>query len=99
MTERDDALTVEAEVPGFSAKDLEVGLEPCRLTISGKKETKEEHKKGKTIYQEQCSDQLLRVIDLPTEIDSAKATATLNNGILEINIPKMGNGITTRVPS
>jgi len=82
MAETDDALTVEAEVPGFSAKDLEVSLEPWRLTISGKKETKEE--------QEQCSEQLLRVIDLPSEIDSAKGTATLKNGILEINVPKIG---------
>jgi len=82
MAETDDALTVEAEVPGFRARDLEVSLEPWRLTISGKKETKEE--------QEQYSEQLLRVIDLPSEIDSAKGTATLKNGILEINVPKIG---------
>jgi HSP20 family protein len=44
MAEKDDALTIEAEVPGFSANDLEVSLEPWRLTISGKKETKEEQK-------------------------------------------------------
>jgi HSP20 family molecular chaperone IbpA len=28
------------------------------------------------------------VIDLPSEIDSAKARATLKNGLLEITIPK-----------
>jgi HSP20 family protein len=88
MAETDDAVTVEAEVPGFSAKDLEVSLEPWRLTISGNKETKEE--------QEQCSEQLLRVIDLPLEIDSAKATATLKNGLLEINLPKAAKAATTR---
>jgi HSP20 family protein len=97
VVEKDDALSVEAEVPGFSTKDLEISLEPRRLTISGRKETKEEQKKGKTIYQEQCSEHLLRVIDLPSEIDSAKATATLKNGILEINVPKTGKAATTRV--
>jgi HSP20 family protein len=76
---------------------LEVSLEPRRLTISGRKEIKEDQKKGKTIYQEQCSEHLLRVIDLPSEIDSAKATATLKNGILEINVPKTGKAATTRV--
>jgi HSP20 family protein len=97
MAEKDDTLIVQAEVPGFSAKDLEVSLEPWRLTISGKKETKEEQKKGKTIYEEQCSDQLLRVIELPSEINRAKATATLKNGILEINVPKTSKAATTRV--
>ncbi|MGA3295680.1 MAG: Hsp20 family protein [Candidatus Acidiferrales bacterium] len=81
IAETDEEVTVKADVPGFSAKDLEVSLEPWRLTISGKKETKEE--------QEQCSEQLLRVVDLPPEVDSGKATATLKNGILEINIPKI----------
>ena len=95
VTEKDDAITVHAEVPGFSAKDLEVSLEAGRLTISGKKETKEEQKKGKTIYQEQRSEQLMRVIDLRAEIDSAKAAATLKNGVLEITIPKVAKAAPT----
>ena len=89
IKETNDALTVEAETPEFSAKELEVSLEPWRLTISGKKEAKEEQKKGETIYQEQRTNELLRVIDLPAEVDSAKATATLKNRLLEINLPKV----------
>lgn len=88
IKETTDALTIEAETPGFSAKELEVSLEPWRLTISGKKETNEVQKEGKTTYQQQTSDQLLRVIDLPSEIDSAKATATLKGGLLQIKLPK-----------
>ena len=97
MAEEAGKLTVEAEVPGFDAKDLEVSLEPSRLTISGKKETKDEQKKGKTIYQEQCCSQLRRVVDLPAEVDSSKATASLKNGLLEINLPKLAKAATTRV--
>ena len=55
VTESDDAITVQAEVPGFSANELEVSIESNRLTISGKKEvSKEDRQKGKTIYREQC---------------------------------------------
>ena len=97
IKEQNDSLTIEANVPGFSAKDLEVSLEPWRLTISGQKETKEEQKRDKATYQEQSSEQLLRVIDLPSEIDGAKAKATLKNGLLEINIPKASKAGTTRV--
>ncbi len=88
ISESDEALSVEAEVPGFGAKELEVRLEPRRLTISGRKEIGKEDKKGKTIYKEQCSSELLRVIDLPAEVNPAKTTATLKNGALELDMPK-----------
>ncbi len=88
IKEKEDFLTIEAETPGFSARDLEVSLEPWRLTLSGKKDTKDEQKKGQTTYQEQSTNELLRVIDLPSEIDSTRATATLKNGLLEIKLPK-----------
>jgi HSP20 family protein len=88
MREHDGAVTVSAEVPGFEATDLEIKLEPSRVTISGKRETKEERKKGKTIYQEQCANEILRIVDLPSEVDASKAEAKLKNGILEVRMPK-----------
>jgi HSP20 family protein len=75
-------------VPGFSAKELEVGVEPHRLTISGKRETSQEQSSKKTIYREQCSNQIYRAIDLPAEVDTSKVTATLKNGVLELSMPK-----------
>jgi len=89
VTESDSELRAKAEVPGFEAKDLSVSLEPHRLTISGKREShKEETEKGKTVYTEHCSNEILRMIDLPAEIDASKTTATLKNGILELTMPK-----------
>jgi|SRR5579875_168228 len=88
ITESDEGLNVQAEVPGFSSKELEISVEPRRLTITGKRETKEEKKKGKTVYSERCSDQLLRVIDLPAEINTDKVKATLDNGVLSLEMPK-----------
>ena len=98
MTETDGALSVQAEVPGFNASELEVRIEPRRLTISGKKETtKEDQKKGKVIYKEQSSSELLRIIDLPAEVDATKTTATLKNGVLELSMPKSGEAKNARV--
>ena len=65
MAESDDNLTVRAEVPGFSTNELEIHVEPRRLTIAGKHETQEDSKKGKTIYSERCAKEILRVVDLP----------------------------------
>jgi HSP20 family protein len=88
ISEADGNLIVKAEVPGFTSKELDVALEPSRLTISGKREAKEERKDKKTLYTEIRSDQVLRVLDLPASVNTAKATATLKDGVLELKLPK-----------
>jgi HSP20 family protein len=88
VNETDDSVSVHAEVPGFTEKDLQISIEPRRLTITGKRESSKEEKKGKTVYSESCSDQILRIVQLPSEVDAHKATTTLKNGMLEITVPK-----------
>ena len=97
LAESDDSLTVRAEVPGFSTKEVEINVEPRLLIITGKHEAKEEGKKGKTIYSERCAKEILRFIDLPAEVDSSKVTATLKDGILSIELPKAAHAKTVRV--
>jgi HSP20 family protein len=89
LSESDESLEVRAEVPGFTEKELEINVEPRRLTIAGKRESKKEERKGKSLYAEQTSDQILRIVNLPADIDTEKATATLKNGILELSMPKI----------
>ena len=97
IAETDDALTVRAEVPGFTTKELDINVEPRRLTIAGKHEAREEKKKGKTIYSEHCAQEILRSIDLPADVDGAKATATLKDGVLKLELPKAAHAKTVRV--
>src|SRR5436309_2194207 len=89
VADSDDGLTIRAEVPAsFRAENLMVGVEARRLTIAGKREAEEERRNEKTIYRESCSDQILRVIDLPVDVVAGKATATLRDGVLELKMPK-----------
>ena len=88
IAESDEAVTVRAELPGFSAKDLDIRLEPRRVAITGERETKEERKTEKKLYSERCVDQVFRAIDLPAEVNPEKATATLKDGILQLAMPK-----------
>jgi len=97
VTESGDALEVKAEVPGFTEKELEINVEPRRLVITGKRESKKEEKKGKTLYSESCANQIMRVIDLPADVEAEKATATLKNGVLELNLPKSAKARTVRI--
>ena len=88
VNESDESISVQAEVPGFNEKELRVTVGPNRLTISGKRESSKEEKKGKTVYSETCSDEIFRVVELPAEVDAGKSTATLRDGVLQLTVPK-----------
>ena len=88
ITESDNHLNVRAEVPGFNANELEINIEPRRLTITGKHEAKDETKKGKTLYSELCASEILRVVDLPAEVDTSDVSATLKDGMLSMKMAK-----------
>lgn len=91
-----EVLTVKAEVPGFTAKELDVQVEGNRLTISGKHESKEESTKGKTIYSERCAKEVFRSVELPSSVDGSKVNAALKDGVLTIELPKTNRS--KRVP-
>jgi len=97
VSETDEGLEVKAEVPGFNEKELEVCVEPNLIVITGKRETAKEEKKGKTVYTERCSDEIMRIVHLPAEVEADKATATLKNGILELSLPKVAKARTIRI--
>lgn len=88
VSESDGSFEVRTEVPGFEAKQLEINFEGRRLTISGKRETHQEHKDKKSVYFESCSDQVLRIVDLPADVNAEAARANIKDGILAVNIPK-----------
>jgi len=88
LEETEGEFVVQAELPGFTASDVEVSVEPRRVIITGKRESKEENKQGDAVYVEQCSDEIFRTMDLPAEVNVMKVTATLKDGVLNIQLPK-----------
>ena len=88
VKETENELTVNAGLPGFTEKDIEIRVEPSLLVITGKREEKsEDKKKGETVYSER-SNQVFRSIALPADVDPDKVKATLSKGELEITLPK-----------
>lgn len=88
ISESDQSFTVEAEAPGFAANEIEASIEGRRLTISGKREKREDRTDKKAVYSERCSNQILRMVDLPAEVKAEGAKAKLKNGVLSLDIPK-----------
>ncbi len=96
IAESDGDITVRAEVPGFVAKDLEIKVEPHRLSIAGRREIREE-KHCRKLHSEWCTDQILRVVDLPMDVDTAKVNANLKDGVLTIDLPKAPHARAIRI--
>jgi HSP20 family molecular chaperone IbpA len=91
VAETPEAVTIRADVPGFKEEDLQIKVEPRRVTITGKRETKKESCNKKIVYSESCADQILRVVDLPAAVDTKNAKTTVKDGVLELDLSKAGS--------
>jgi HSP20 family protein len=89
VAETDDALSVRAEIPGFSSDELEVSVEPHLLTILGERKARTRQATGQSLS-DAGSDQILQVVSFSVEVEPNQATALLGDGILELAIPKAG---------
>ncbi|MDX2043041.1 MAG: Hsp20 family protein [Acidobacteriota bacterium] len=89
LKEGDQQFTFQAEVPGFKAEEIKISAEPKMLIIEGESEQSTEEKSDKVVFSERRTNHFCRSFSLPAEIDPAKVTANLKNGLLEIILPKV----------
>jgi HSP20 family protein len=90
VKEKDHAISIIADIPGLSEKEIEVTIEKNVLTISGEKkeEKKEENKDQRYILSERRFGSFRRSIHLPGNIIQDQIKAEYKNGVLNIEIPK-----------
>jgi HSP20 family protein len=89
IKEADGQINVRAEVPGFTANEIKVSVDPLRLVISGKSEKTAEDKKEQTLLSEFRSNRFCRELRLPAEVEPDKTTAVLKDGMLELVFAKV----------
>ncbi len=87
--EKDNNLVIEAEIPGAKKEDIEVKIKDNSVIIRGEVK-KEEEKKDENYYRsERFYGKFERVIPLPVEVKAEDAKATIEDGILRLEIPKV----------
>jgi len=85
--EEKSQLVMKTELPDIDKKDLDVTLEGDRFTI--KAEKKEEVKEDATHNtRERYYGQYYRSVTLPYPVKEGEIAATLDNGVLELRLPK-----------
>jgi HSP20 family protein len=97
IRETQDAFILEAELPGYDEKDIEVHLDGGNLTIESKKEENNERdvtpknadkKGGAYILRERRSTSFSRSFKLPENANPEAVSAVFKNGILSLEIKK-----------
>lgn len=80
---------LEAELPGFDKSDIGIDVKDGYLTITAthSEENDEKDKKGNYLRRERSYGSMTRSFDV-SEIEENAITASFNNGVLELILPK-----------
>jgi HSP20 family protein len=82
-----DQFTMVAELPGFKKDQVEISLHQGALTISGERK-QESQGKEEGLRSERYFGRFQRTVTLPAEVNAEGVRATLQDGILKIELPK-----------
>ena len=86
IVETKDSFILEAEMPGVSKEGLEVLLEGNELTIVGRRQTGVPG--AEPVYRESSPRDFRREFVLDPSIDTSKLSATIEQGMLTVTLPK-----------
>jgi HSP20 family protein len=89
MYETESDVVVKASVPGVKPEDIQVTVTGDLLTIKGEFKTEEKTEKRNFLRQERRYGSFCRQLGLPSGVDSGKAEASFENGILTLTLPKV----------
>lgn len=83
-----DRFELFVDLPGVSAKDVEITLEAGVLTLSGERQVARPSELLSHHRRERGHGRFYRRFILPDTVDADRVKATERNGVLEVTIPK-----------
>ena len=91
MFEKDGRLNISVEAPGVNPDDVEIRVSKDRIQLKSKQkeETEKAEDDGKTWYSKKTTVSFNYDLSLPFEIDTDKADASFENGVISISAPRL----------
>jgi len=86
--EKDDAVFIEAELPGVSKEDIKIDVKGKLISLGAERKSARENDGSSSYRRERVYGKFERTFSLPFDIDSAEVKAVYKDGILELVIPK-----------
>jgi HSP20 family protein len=98
VTEHDKEYLVRAEIPGARKEDIHVTVDGNFISIVAEvRKEKEEKSGGRVLMKETCVGRASRGFTLAHEIDSKAVQAKLENGMLNLTLPKRESGSSRKI--
>jgi len=88
LYDRKTEIVAKIELPGVRREDIDLTITKDTLTLKGEIKKDDDVQEEDYYLSERMIGSFSRTIALPFEVESEKAQATMNNGLLEIVIPK-----------
>jgi HSP20 family protein len=88
VRENEDAIVLEAELPGMTKKDIELSVENNVLTMSGERRFENEENRESYHRIERGYGRFTRAFTLSSTVDREKVVAKFKDGVLSIHLPK-----------
>jgi len=85
---REDAILVEVELPGMKGQEMNVTIDDNHLIIEGSRTASENFQQGDLYYRERPIGEFHRVIHLSENVDAEATTASYEDGVLTVTMPK-----------
>jgi len=89
IIDKEDSLILRSEIPGVKKENLKISVSDDEVSLSGKIERKKEEKEKNYYYCERAYNAWQRTLPLPVRVQSDKAKAKYEDGVLEITLPKV----------
>jgi HSP20 family protein len=88
VIEEDDRYLMRADLPGIGPDEVKIEVEDDTLTVSGEHEESKEEKEGNYVRRERRYGSFSRSMVLPPGVKAEDVDATIENGVLEVSIPR-----------
>jgi len=85
--QKNDELTIRADLPGLKREDVSVEITDDSVTIHGERKRESEHEHEGVYRSERSYGSFYRVVPLPEGAIAEQAKATFRDGVLEITMP------------
>lgn len=95
--EDDVAITLRAELPGLAKENVELTIDNGRLTVKGEKKLEKEESEGDYRRIESRYGSFYRSFLLPETVDADKIEAKIDNGVLNVTLPKSEEATPKRI--
>jgi HSP20 family protein len=88
LAETNDEIVLKASLPGVKPEDIDISVTGQVLTLKGESREDTEETAKNYYRRERRYGSFVRQFQLPTEVESEKAQATFEHGVLRLSLPK-----------